>query len=361
MVKKSASGRHLSRQLHHQWRTSQVNSNVLTGRRDLPSFWFLCYLDFSAMRSLSTAAAGHSIKMRKNHWAARLCTLIPSCAILKAERKLKMKIRSKESITYDFISSCKLGWLCDASGEFVIEMRLIICEEIGRVVHRFREAIIDSVDKRQLLVAAAFAFLLTINLWFTLDPGISQYTVVGMSIMLRAIIFIPLRFWTELYSTLGDFSEFECRLTSIFSHLMWQRFERRFHDFLRGSSLLPESERLGNDSPTSLYVSAVSIRSLDANAVLLFICSIQLPVLRLTNFGIGAMKELEVNNLFSSLSPAALVSNRFDMWPSNVSPMTSLRSRSNMTSSTTLYTSDQRLLCVIWYDRLIYRSATLWP
>lgn len=60
----------------------------------------------------------------------------------------------------------------------------------------------------------------------------------------------------------------------------------------------------------------------------------------LTNVAICAISKLEVNNLMSSLTAAESLSKLFVMCVPNVSAMTFLWSRSNVTCSTTLYVYD---------------------
>lgn len=49
-------------------------------------------------------------------------------------------------------------------------------------------------------------------------------------------------------------------------------------------------------------------------------------------------------------SVTASVSKTFAIWASNISPMTSLRSRSVITCLTTLFTTDQMQICPLWSD-----------
>lgn len=70
--------------------------------------------------------------------------------------------------------------------------------------------------------------------------------------------------------------------------------------------------------------------------------------LLLTNVAMSTKNVLEVNKLYDSLSAAAWASKHFAVWPPQVSPMTFLRSRSSITCSITLYTTDGMPLSAFW-------------
>lgn len=80
------------------------------------------------------------------------------------------------------------------------------------------------------------------------------------------------------------------------------RFERLFDDSLQGGISLSDSERLGGEPLPTVYSSTISINSFISNAVLYFLVFMVESILRFTTVAIGAMNQLEVNNLFDSLS-----------------------------------------------------------
>lgn len=100
--------------------------------------------------------------------------------------------------------------------------------------------------------------------------------------------------------------------------------------FLQGTLSLPESVRLGGGSLSSLYVCTESMSFFYAKAVLYFFFSISLPFFRLTKLAIGGMNDLESRNPIQPPSAATLMTKTFAVCAPNVSPITSLRSRSNI-------------------------------
>lgn len=72
------------------------------------------------------------------------------------------------------------------------------------------------------------------------------------------------------YNSLDNLNKFEGLVRSLFSCLLWRRFEPGLNDFLRGDSSLQDSDRLWDDSSKSFYSWKVFILYFIANAVLHF-------------------------------------------------------------------------------------------
>lgn len=73
----------------------------------------------------------------------------------------------------------------------------------------------------------------------------------------------------------------------------------------------------------------------------------------------GAMKELEVNNLVGNFSAAGSVSKNLTRCVCNVSPITCYRSRCSITYSTTSKKTDFMPFCAFWNTSRESRSGTL--
>lgn len=121
-----------------------------------------------------------------------------------------------------------------------------------------------------------------------------------------------------------------------------------FKNFLRGGSLLGESEQLGGDSPSSLYHCTVSISAFDAYATLYFLFFLVVSIFRLTDVAIGAINEQEVNRPFDNPSVASSVSKYFAICASSVLSMTVFRSKFNIIFSETFYTTGRTPFCAFW-------------
>lgn len=181
-----------------------------------------------------------------------------------------------------------------------------------------------------LFVSTASASFLKINWRLGVCPRALYSTVADMVLLDQVIFFCRLWFQIGVEFCLNAFDKLDCHLTSQSSLFVWWGFQRRFEVYLlRGPSLLV-LERLGGYPSRSSEVSTKLIGPFVVSPVLYFLSLIAEPALRLMDDKIEAMKLVEGQIFFYSLSAAAIVLKNFYMWASYLSLMKSLCSRSNI-------------------------------
>lgn len=121
------------------------------------------------------------------------------------------------------------------------------------------------------------------------------------------------------FFSFNDLDEDEFSFTSLFYCWLCCWLEWQFGDFTHGTSLSQESERLSENSISSLNFGTVSIGSFRENLVFQFLFSFAAFVSPLPEGAICAMNEFAASNLCRNPSPAASVSTKLIMCASNVS------------------------------------------
>lgn len=152
----------------------------------------------------------------------------------------------------------------------------------------------------------------------------------------------------ESYLSWKDLDEYECRLSYILSRLPRRHFLQRFDVFRQGALSYPEWEGIGNDSPTSLYVFTLFVASFHANSVLYLLSFMTVSVLRLMNVPVGAMNDIKSRSRTPSKTYWRL--HQYLIISLHGRPtflfgfLFSFLSRSNITCSIMLYTTDRMSL-----------------
>lgn len=199
----------------------------------------------------------------------------------------------------------------------------------------------NGTDNLELIGVASIAPLNTIDRKPTVSPGVSFSKMKAMSTMLQAIFFFRLWFWTGVILVSRRFRLLQPLFAVFIFAVAVTTFSASFRRLFTVRIVTLGFERLGSDSVRSSYVSIALIRSFDDNEVLHYFCPMAVSALCFRNVAIGAMNDLEVKNLLDSTSEASSKPDKFSIGTLNASPTTSIRGRSNVTWSTTLYTTYQ--------------------
>lgn len=182
-----------------------------------------------------------------------------------------------------------------------------------------------------------------------------------MSLMSRLLAMLGVQFQVRVVFFFVDFEEDKYLFTSFLLGLLCRLFERHLDYFVRGIF----SPRVG---PAQQRLAIVVKRLYGTHDFLCQYSGTGFLVLHFcirftTNKScIGPITKVEVNNLFDNPSAAASMSKNLAIWASIVSSMTSLRSRSHISCSKTIYATDQTqlgVLCNVLHRKLSTASSII--